>query len=131
MPTAVAVGQQQQTPEECIDTEYLRSAFSAVTLRNRRRSLPNTSSPVTLASGTSWLTKRRIIHHQSKPPVDPALRLRNGYFEFVPCDCHSGMLSASLSSAVLGSFMCALVVIARRAGAIRTTSLRTLAAFPW
>ncbi|CBQ67618.1 conserved hypothetical protein [Sporisorium reilianum SRZ2] len=98
-----------QTPENALIQSIVRSAFSAVTLRNRRRSLPRSDA-------TSWLQKRRIIHHHPKPPTDPALRLRNGYFEFVLVIA-TGMLSASLSSAVLGSFMCALVVIARRAGA--------------
>ena len=101
-----------QTPENALIQGIVRSAFSAVTLRNRRRSLPDSAAP----SGASWLQKRRIIHHHPKPPTDPALRLRNGYFEFVLVIA-TGMLSASLSSAVLGSFMCALVVIARRAGA--------------
>lgn len=101
----------QQTPENALISSIVRSAFSAVTLRNRRRSLASTAT----ASGGSWLQKRRIIHHP-KPPTDPALRLRNGYFEFVLVIA-TAMLSASLSSAMLGSFMCALVVIARRAGA--------------
>lgn len=104
----------QQTPENALLQSIVRSAFSAVTLRHRRRSLPASSSAS--ASGGSWLQKRRIIHQHPKPPTDPALRLRNGYFEFVLVIA-TGMLSASLSSAVLGSFMCALVVIARRAGA--------------
>ncbi|KAJ1030425.1 hypothetical protein NDA16_001334 [Ustilago loliicola] len=95
-----------QTPESALIQGIVRSAFSAVTLRNRRRSL----------APASGLQKRRIIHHHPKPPTDPALRLRNGYFEFVLVIA-TGMLSASLSSAVLGSFMCALVVIVRRAGA--------------
>lgn len=62
------------------------------------------------------LQPRRIIHHHPKPPSDPTMRLRNGYFEFVLV-LATGMLSASLSSAILGNFMCALVVIARRCGA--------------
>ncbi|PWN42496.1 hypothetical protein IE81DRAFT_323464 [Ceraceosorus guamensis] len=61
------------------------------------------------------LSPRRIIHHHPKPVVDPALRLRNGYFEFVLVIA-TGMLSASLSSAILGSFMCALVVVTRQLG---------------
>ncbi|SPO20785.1 uncharacterized protein UTRI_00262 [Ustilago trichophora] len=103
----------KQTPENALIHSIVRSAFSAVTMRNRRRSL---SGSTTVVQGGSWLQKRRIIHHHPKPPTDPALRLRNGYFEFVLVIA-TGMLSASLSSAVLGSFMCALVVIARRAGA--------------
>lgn len=101
------------TNENALIQSIVRSAFSAVTLRNRRRSLSRNAAP---SGAGSWLQKRRIIHHHPKPPVDPALRLRNGYFEFVLVIA-TGMLSASLSSAVLGSFMCALVVIARRAGA--------------
>ncbi|SPC65253.1 uncharacterized protein UHOD_00346 [Ustilago sp. UG-2017b] len=96
-----------QTPENALIQSIARSAFSTVTLRNRRRAIPNSAGS---------LQKRRIIHHHPKPPTDPSLRLRNGYFEFVLVIA-TGMLSASLSSAVLGSFMCALVVIARRAGA--------------
>ncbi|CDR98655.1 hypothetical protein [Sporisorium scitamineum] len=101
-----------QTPENALIQSIVRSAFSAVTLRSRRRSLPSSAAN----QGASWLQKRRIIHHHPKPPTDPALRLRNGYFEFVLVIA-TGMLSASFSSAVLGSFMCALIVIARRAGA--------------
>lgn len=41
--------------------------------------------------------------------------MRNGYFEFVLVIA-TAMLSASVSSAVLGTFMCALVVITRRRG---------------
>lgn len=104
---------QRQTPENALIQGIVRSAFSAVTLRNRRRTLAVSGAT---QAGSSWLQKRRIIHHHPKPPVDPALRLRNGYFEFVLVIA-TGMLSASISSAVLGSFMCALVVIARRAGA--------------
>ncbi|KAJ9476948.1 Mg transporter [Pseudozyma hubeiensis] len=103
---------QRQTPENALIQGIVRSAFSAVTLRNRRRSMASAGA----TQAGSWLQKRRIIHHHPKPPTDPALRLRNGYFEFVLVIA-TGMLSASLSSAVLGSFMCALVVIARRAGA--------------
>lgn len=100
-----------QTPENALIHSIVRSAFSAVTLRNRRRSAPSAA-----VSSGPWLQKRRVIHHHPKPPVDPALRLRNGYFEFVLVIATS-MLSASLSSATLGSFMCALVLIARRSGA--------------
>lgn len=39
--------------------------------------------------------------------------LRGGYFEVLLVLCVSGM-AASLSSAVLGSFMCSLVVLCRR-----------------
>ncbi|TKY90405.1 hypothetical protein EX895_000403 [Sporisorium graminicola] len=109
----VPVTPKAPTPENALIQTIVRSAFSAVTLRNRRRSLAGSAAA---NQGTSWLQKRRIIHHHPKPPTDPALRLRNGYFEFVLVIA-TGMLSASLSSAVLGSFMCALVIVARRAGA--------------
>lgn len=101
-----SASQTTATPESVILSGIVKSAFSALTMRQRRRAI--TSTPT--------LQPRRIIHHHPKPPVDPALRLRNGYFEFVLVIA-TGMLSASLSSAILGSFMCALVVIARRAGA--------------
>ncbi|UZJ56570.1 hypothetical protein CBS101457_005890 [Exobasidium rhododendri] len=56
---------------------------------------------------------RRVIHHH--PKLEPSLKLRNSYFEFVLVIA-TGMLSASLSSAILGSFMCALVVVTRQLG---------------
>ncbi|KAE8216248.1 hypothetical protein CF327_g549 [Tilletia walkeri] len=84
--------------------------MSAVMSRLMRRG-PTPSAGV---SPSSSLQARRIIHHHPKP-TDPALRLRNGYFEFVLV-LATGMLSASFSSAILGSFMCALVVITRRMG---------------
>ncbi|PWN19955.1 hypothetical protein BCV69DRAFT_214164 [Microstroma glucosiphilum] len=74
------------------------------------------SSTSTASVPSSPLQPRRIIHHHPKPPADPALRLRNGYFEFVLV-LATGMLSASISSAILGNFMCALVVVARQVGA--------------
>ncbi|PWZ02816.1 hypothetical protein BCV70DRAFT_224476 [Testicularia cyperi] len=101
------------TPESIIVNSIVRSAFSALSMRQRRRR--GLVSPAS-ASTMSRLEPRRIIHHHPKPPVDPALRLRNGYFEFVLVIA-TGMLSASLSSAILGSFMCALVVVSRRLGA--------------
>ncbi|GAK62451.1 solute carrier family 41 member 1 [Moesziomyces antarcticus] len=104
---------QAQTPENALIHTIVRSAFSAVTLRNRRRGL--SASSVAPAKGAGWLQRRRIIHHH-QPPKDPALRLRNGYFEFALVIA-TAVLSASLSSLILGSFMCALVVMARRAGA--------------
>lgn len=60
------------------------------------------------------LTKRRVIHHHPAPS-DPSMRLRNSYFEFVLVIA-TGMLAASMSSAILGSFMCALVVVTRQLG---------------
>jgi solute carrier family 41 len=62
---------------------------------------------------TKRFLPRRVIHH--RPKVDATLRLRNGYFEFALVIA-TAMLAASLSSAILGSFMCALIVIARQAG---------------
>lgn len=62
------------------------------------------------------LSPRKIIHQHPQPSKDPALRLRKSYFEFVLVLATS-MLSASLSSAILGNFMCALVVVARQTGA--------------
>ena len=59
------------------------------------------------------LAKRRIIHGHPKPPADPSAKLRNGYFEFVLV-LATGTLSASLSSAILGSFMCTLVIMSRQ-----------------
>lgn len=81
----------------------LRALGNAIRSKQRRQSPPGTFQP------------RRIIHHHPKPPTDPALRLRNGYFEFVLI-LATGMLSASVSSAILGNFMCALVVVARQTG---------------
>lgn len=60
------------------------------------------------------LSKRRVIHHHPAP-TDPSMRLRNSYFEFVLVIA-TGMLAASMSSAILGSFMCALVVVTRQVG---------------
>lgn len=65
------------------------------------------------SKGRRWLSPRRVIHHH--PTLDPSLKLRNSYFEFVLVIA-TGMLSASLSSAILGSFMCALVVVTRQLG---------------
>lgn len=59
------------------------------------------------------IAPRRVIHHH--PKIDPTLKLRNTYFEFVLVIA-TATLSASLSSAILGSFMCALVVVTRRHG---------------
>ncbi|CAO1618101.1 unnamed protein product [Parajaminaea phylloscopi] len=77
-------------------------------LFSRRRLQPKQNSQPALQP-------RRVIHSHPKP-VDPTQRLRNGYFEFVLV-LATAMLSASLSSAILGNFMCALVVVARRTGA--------------
>lgn len=62
---------------------------------------------------SSRITPRHIIHHH--PNLDPSLKLRNSYFEFVLVIA-TAMLSASMSSAILGSFMCALVVVTRQMG---------------
>ncbi|KAK0568457.1 hypothetical protein OC861_001938 [Tilletia horrida] len=93
-------------------SEVVGLVFSALANRMRRRRL---GAPTSTLTGSNALQPRRIIHHHPKPPTDPALRLRNGYFEFVLV-LATGMLSASFSSAILGSFMCALVVITRRMG---------------
>ncbi len=61
----------------------------------------------------SLLSARRIIH--GHPNKDTSAKLRNGYFEFVLV-LATGTLAASISSAVLGSFMCALVILSRRFG---------------
>lgn len=55
----------------------------------------------------------RGIHTPGRPNVDRALRLRNGYLEFFMIVAVS-MMSASLSSAVQGTCLCALVVWSRR-----------------
>lgn len=88
----------------------------AVNPSNHSRSVRNWVSSGWSGSSSSRLGARRVIHGHPKTPVDPALRLRNGYFEFVLV-LATAMLSASLSSAILGNFMCALVVVARRTGA--------------
>lgn len=106
LPPSKGSAQDFRSSENAIVNGVVKSVFSALTLRQRCRAVTDVPG----------LQARRIIHHHPKPSVDPALRLRNGYFEFVLVIA-TGMLSASLSSAILGSFMCALVVIARRAGA--------------
>lgn len=65
------------------------------------------------APASDHLQKRRVIHHH--PQLDPSLKLRNSYFEFVLVIA-TAMLSASLSSAILGSFMCTIVIVTRRFG---------------
>jgi solute carrier family 41 len=65
------------------------------------------------------LLSRRGVHHALQHPVynpnnggvDESLR--GGYFEALLVLCVS-MLAASISSGVLGSFMCSLVVLCRR-----------------
>lgn len=89
----------------------LRSTVSMIKSRFSRRS--NQPSIGGTTSSTS-LQPRRVIHHHHEP-ADPSLRLKNGYFEFVLV-LATGMLSASLSSAILGTFMCSLVVVTRRLG---------------
>jgi len=91
------------------DAASVMLSLLAGRLRRRVASPPTTAQPQ-----NTLLQARRIIHHHPKPS-DPALRLRNGYFEFVLV-LATGMLSASFSSAILGSFMCALVVLTRRLG---------------
>lgn len=60
------------------------------------------------------LTIREPVH-AAKPIVDKTIRLRDGYFEFALVLAVS-QLSASMSSAVQGSFICVLVVWARKSG---------------
>ncbi|KAK4058889.1 hypothetical protein OIO90_000335 [Microbotryomycetes sp. JL221] len=65
------------------------------------------------------MLSRRGVHHALQHPVyNPTQQLvddslRGGYFEALLVLCVS-MLAASLSSGILGSFMCSLVVICRR-----------------
>lgn len=64
------------------------------------------------------VASRRGVHHALQHPVhgsgsDEAAALRGGYFEALLVLCVS-MLAASLSSGVLGSFMCSLVILCRR-----------------
>jgi len=67
------------------------------------------------------ILSRRGVHHALQHPVynpnnpmaaEPGME-RGGYFEVSLVLCVS-MLAAGLSSAVLGSFMCSVVVLARR-----------------
>ena len=60
------------------------------------------------------LTMRGPVH-AGKPILDKTARLRDGYFEFALVLAVS-QLAASMSSAVQGSFICALVVWARKSG---------------
>lgn len=65
------------------------------------------------------LSRRGVHHHLQHPGYKPGSAqalddsLRGSYFEALLVLCVS-MLAASLSSGVLGSFMCSLVVICRR-----------------
>ena len=65
------------------------------------------------------LLSRRGVHHALQHPVynpnkgDVDQSLRGGYYEALLVLCVS-MLAASISSGVLGSFMCSLVVLCRR-----------------
>lgn len=63
---------------------------------------------------SSTLHVRGPVHAQ-RPQNDKALRLRDGYFEFALV-LAVAQLAASMSSAVQGSFVCALVVVSRRFG---------------
>lgn len=71
------------------------------------------SARVARSRSISNVSSRKVIHTPNK--VDKSLKLRNTYFEFVLVIA-TAMLSASVSSAILGSFMCALIVITRKAG---------------
>lgn len=65
------------------------------------------------------LSRRGIHHHLQHPAYKPgspqatAIELRGSYFEALLVLCVS-MLAAGISSGVLGSFMCSLVVVSRR-----------------
>ncbi|GAA6026904.1 hypothetical protein JCM8097_005950 [Rhodosporidiobolus ruineniae] len=60
------------------------------------------------------VASRRGVHHALQHPLhDQVEQLRGGYFEALLVLCVS-MLAASLSSGVLGSFMCSLVILCRR-----------------
>ncbi|CAO1616403.1 unnamed protein product [Sympodiomycopsis kandeliae] len=109
VPPPVSSSSTSITPRSLVSGISIGAARSFGSALRRSRFLKR-SSPAETA-----LEPRRIIHHHPNAP-DPALRLRNGYFEFVLV-LATGMLSASLSSAILGNFMCALVVVARQTGA--------------
>ncbi|GAA5970152.1 hypothetical protein JCM11641_000290 [Rhodosporidiobolus odoratus] len=57
--------------------------------------------------------KHALQHPLHSVPTDETEALRGGYFEALLVLCVS-MLAASISSGVLGSFMCSLVVLCRR-----------------
>lgn len=95
----------KEVPVPSPSTSSLQSSATAAPAMLVRRLMTSSLS--------SRLSPRRVIHHH--PPVDPSLRLRNSYFEFVLVIA-TAMLSASVSSAILGSFMCALVVVTRQMG---------------
>ncbi|GAA5890368.1 hypothetical protein JCM6882_008810 [Rhodosporidiobolus microsporus] len=64
------------------------------------------------------LASRKGVHHGLQHPLhnagtDETAALRGGYFEALLVLCVS-MLAASLSSGVLGSFMCSIVILCRR-----------------
>lgn len=80
-------------------------------LGNHERDTP---LPESFPSQLSFRMRRGPVH-STKPPIDKALQLRDGYFEFALVLAVS-QLAASLSSAVQGSFICALVVWARQLG---------------
>ncbi|KAK0528378.1 hypothetical protein OC834_004071 [Tilletia horrida] len=112
---AAAARRTTKAPGTSVGADAAQLMVSALASRLFRRGGAGAASASALAGAGNALQPRRIIHHHPKP-TDPALRLRNGYFEFVLV-LATGMLSASFSSAILGSFMCALVVITRKLGA--------------
>ncbi|GAA5845297.1 hypothetical protein JCM11251_006392 [Rhodosporidiobolus azoricus] len=64
------------------------------------------------------VASRKGVHHSLQHPAygagsDETAALRGGYFEALLVLCVS-MLAASLSSGVLGSFMCSMVILCRR-----------------
>lgn len=65
-------------------------------------------------SEPSAMTRRGPVH-SLKPPMDKALRLRDGYFEFSLVLAVAQLTSAS-SSAIQGAFVCAATIWARYVG---------------
>lgn len=82
--------------------------------RSELGSPPAVSTGPTATAPTTALTARSPAH-TTHPTVDRTLRLRDGYFECALVVAVA-MLSAATSSAVQGSFVCALIVWARRWG---------------
>lgn len=77
---------------------------------------PNATSAVaSVTAPAPALLRRGLVHSPKRPGGDPALRLRDGYFEFALVITVS-MLSASFSSAMQGAFLCALIIWTRRLG---------------
>lgn len=80
---------------------------------NATWALPSATATALASPAAVRTPLARGIHTPGRPNVDRALRLRNGYLEFFMVVAVA-MLSASLSSAVQGTCLCALVIWARR-----------------